>query len=266
MPLYRSGKSPGTTSHKDREGELLLTSDLDSVPLAPMRPDVSSTVSSFTLPYPDSSISHLSVTQRKDAKSGGTSRYYLMSAFLVYLGRNTMVHPFDPNWFNFESVQAVRGHRLINLPSHSSVSQPHRCICPVFLSGEDCHSGRESYHQLTHPSKEVNEVSPQWQHSFVHRRPIQGTVQPSVRHTVQKSSQHSQFGSQTSSEALAVKSSVSEALVSLPKGKSKHAWDGKGSGIVQGYERGDLYGRRRQNFPIAQEKFPGSVYLLSITF
>ncbi|RVW47588.1 Protein MLN51-like [Vitis vinifera] len=139
-------------------------------------------------------------------------------------------HPVDPNPFRFKSVHPVGGHCLTNLPSHSSVS----------LS-TDTGGSPLSLDQGWHPS--------------VQPRPLQGTVQPPLWGPVQKSSQHSEFGSQASSEVLAVNSSESGALVSLPGGKSKHALDGKGTVIVEGNKRGNLYRRGGQNFPATQEIF-----------
>ncbi|XP_059596749.1 protein MLN51 homolog isoform X4 [Vitis vinifera] len=236
----RSGQSLETTSNTNSERVLLHTSDSQSVPLARMKCVAASSSSSAWL-YPDGSTSHLSVAQKWDAKPGGTSGCQLMSVLLdenfavskpgVFQQRNTLAHPVDPNPFRFKSVHPVGGHCLTNLPSHSSVS----------LS-TDTGGSPLSLDQGWHPS--------------VQPRPLQGTVQPPLWGPVQKSSQHSEFGSQASSEVLAVNSSESGALVSLPGGKSKHALDGKGTVIVEGNKRGNLYRRGGQNFPATPGNFP----------
>ncbi|XP_059596750.1 protein MLN51 homolog isoform X5 [Vitis vinifera] len=236
----QSGQSLETTSNTNSERVLLHTSDSQSVPLARMKCVAASSSSSAWL-YPDGSTSHLSVAQKWDAKPGGTSGCQLMSVLLdenfavskpgVFQQRNTLAHPVDPNPFRFKSVHPVGGHCLTNLPSHSSVS----------LS-TDTGGSPLSLDQGWHPS--------------VQPRPLQGTVQPPLWGPVQKSSQHSEFGSQASSEVLAVNSSESGALVSLPGGKSKHALDGKGTVIVEGNKRGNLYRRGGQNFPATPGNFP----------
>ena len=125
----RSG-SLETTSNTVSKGVLLHTSDLHSVPPASKK-CVSASSSSSALLYPDGSTSHLSVTQKKDVKPGGTNRSHLMSVLLgedfamskpgVFQQGNTVVHPAELNRFLFKSVHPVGGYCLTNLPSHSSV-------------------------------------------------------------------------------------------------------------------------------------------------
>ncbi|XP_058111486.1 protein MLN51 homolog isoform X2 [Magnolia sinica] len=287
----QSGKILDTPSNASSGRAPAHTSNSQPDSFIPRKHVFASSLSSASPPfYPSgSSNQDISVTQKRDAQTGGTNRNLHSSAPIeenfstshsstLLRGKN-VVHPTGQDRpYMADSTRPVGGKPLNNLQLQSSGSSSpvNTTQSPQSrIQGRGLTISAQLNHQPSSSPNQVNRGFGQTQLPVVHQRAVQNAIQPALRASPQQLGQHAVGGTQASSppQAQSINSSDVGEIESPPgSSKSKTALVGKGKASIQGSGRGSfLYSGAQvigatgaMGVAHGDQNFPGTPALLPV--